>query len=114
MRRGASIIVLVTWLAACSAADGKDFASQPLPQARFPVPHAVFADLMKSFPEGVEGKQEMTLSVSEADDGSNVVLLTLSGLLDDAIGAQQHRAVLRWDRTAWRVTELGQRWKCRR
>jgi hypothetical protein len=113
MTRSASLLLLAL-PTACSAASADDFRKGVLPTARYDVPQAVFADLLARFPEGVEGRQELELNVNENDDGSNVVLLTVTGLLDDAIGAEQHRAVLRFDKSGWRVTQIGERWKCRR
>src|ERR1043165_1402838 len=88
------------------------FAPLPPPNAAFRVPQAVFAETLAGFPQGREGRQELSLSVTERADGNDVVLLTISGLLDDSVAAEQRRAVMRYDRGGWRVIELGCRWRC--
>ena len=102
-------------LAACAAAgaggDGS-YRPLPLPAETFAVPQGVFAAALAGFPEGREGRQELELGVGEQDDGSYVVILTRTGLLDDAVNGDQRRAVLVAAEGGWRVTSLGERWRC--
>jgi hypothetical protein len=103
-------------LAACTASTsgGEDYRALPLPTETFPVPQAVFASALAEYPESREGRQELELSVAERDDGTYVVLLTRTGFLDDSVNGDQQRALLRPDGGGWRVTELGERWRCYR
>lgn len=103
------MIAASTFLIAAQA-----FAPLPNPSEIFSVPQGVFAATLDGFPEGREGRQELRLNVTERDDGSNVVLLTVSGLLDDSVAAEQQRAVMRPEDDGWRVVELGRRWRCHR
>jgi hypothetical protein len=108
------LVLLAASLSACGEPSANAFKAKPLPKTGFDVPQAVFADLLANFPQGAEGAQEMTLTVTEPSSGTKLVLLTIEGLLDDSVGAEQHRAVARFDRGKWRVAELGERWMCRR
>ena len=105
------LAALVPLLAGCSAGQG-EYRPLPLPTETFAVPQAVFASTLAEFPESREGRQEFELSVEEESDGSNVVLLTLTGFLDDSVSGEQHRAVLVPTAEGWRVTALGERWRC--
>jgi hypothetical protein len=113
MTRRFTFLLLLS-LAACGNAGPGSFREGRVPNASYKVPQDVFSDILARFPEGVEGRQELTLEVTEAGDGNNVVVLTIDGLLDDSIGAEQHRATLRFRDGGWRVTRIGQRWQCRR
>ena len=104
--------LLVAACSACANAGAQDYRALPLPSETYAVPQDVFAARLRSLPEGREGRQELELSVRKNSDGNYVVLLTATGLLDDSVGAEQHRALLRFESGRWRVTELGERWRC--
>lgn len=101
-------------LAACSASagDSPEYRALPLPAETFAVPQGIFASTLERFPEGAEGRQELELSVTEREDGSNVVVLTTTGFLDDSVNGEQRRAVLKRTAGGWRPVELGERWRC--
>ena len=103
-------------LAACgtAAAAHDSYRAQPLPRTAFAVPQDVFAPILRGFPQGREGRQALDLSVRKDDRGRYVVLLTISGLLDDSVAAEQQRAVMRYEDGGWRVIALGRRWRCQR
>ena len=101
-------------LVACSASSPEEagYRPLPLPDETFAVPQAVFASALEGFPESREGRQELELSVTERDDGTYIVLLTRTGFLDDSVNGDQQRAVLAAADRGWRVTALGERWRC--
>jgi hypothetical protein len=104
--------LLVAACSACANTGAQEYRALPLPSETYAVPQDVFAAKLRSFPEGREGRQELELSLSKDGDGNYIVLLTVAGLLDDSVGAEQHRAVLRFESGRWRVTQLGERWRC--
>jgi hypothetical protein len=113
--------LLIAASSACASAGPQDlnpgsgdYRAVPLPNETYAVPQDVFASRLRSFPEGREGRQELALSVRKQADGSYEVLLTATGLLDDSVGAEERRAVLRYENGRWRVTQLGERWRCQR
>jgi hypothetical protein len=106
--------LLAASFSACGNPGSDSYQARPLPKQSFALPQDVFAPILRGFPEGREGRQDLELSANKGDDGTYIVLLTISGLLDDSIGAQQHRAVLRYADGGWKVTELGERRRCRR
>ena len=107
------LVAAVPLLAACSASAAEaDFRPLPLPAETFAVPQGVFASALAGFPEGREGRQELDLSVRKQEDGSYVVILTRTGFLDDSVNGDQQRAVLARTDGGWRVTALGERWRC--
>lgn len=110
------LLAMLTFsLAACSAAgaggDGS-YRPLPLPAETFAVPQGVFTGALAAFPESREGRQELELAVEKQNDGSYVVILTRTGFLDDSINGDQRRAVLAAAEGGWRVTSLGERWRC--
>ena len=109
-----SLPVLAIAIAACSTsvAGETDYRAVPLPDETFEVPQAVFAPLLAGYPESREGQQELSLDVTEQEDGSYAVLLTRTGFLDDSVNGDQQRAVLTATEGGWRVTSLGERWRC--
>ncbi|HJU76700.1 MAG TPA: hypothetical protein VJ597_02070, partial [Sphingomicrobium sp.] len=57
-----SVLTVLIALTACGSARASDFRKESLPTAAFDVPQAVFANQLAHFPEGAEGRQEMTLT----------------------------------------------------
>ena len=105
-------LALIAFVAAAAAAPA--FEPQPVPLRAFRAPQGVFGETLAGFPQGPEGRQALQLSVTERADGSTVVLLTLTGLLDDSVRDEQHRAIVRYRDGGWRVAALGRRWRCQR
>lgn len=108
------LVALAPLIAGCSAsaAGQEEYRPLPLPDEIFSVPQGVFTASLADFPENREGRQEFELTVTEQDDGSNIVLLTRSGFLDDSVSGDQQRAILVPSADGWRVTALGERWRC--
>jgi hypothetical protein len=112
MTRRALLLPVLLAACACGNASSDGHRVPAVPDATYKVPQEVFAETLSSFPHGREGKQELALDVTERADGRYLVVLTISGLLDDSVAGEQHRAVLRPVDGGWRVAELGERWRC--
>lgn len=75
----------------------------------------VVAPAYKGFPESPEGKPNLSVEVSRADNGEGfAAVVTKQGLLDDAIGAEQIRLGIEYRDGKWRVVRAERRWQCRR
>ena len=75
----------------------------------------VVAPAYKGFPESPEGKPNLSVEVSRADNGEGfAAVVTKQGLLDDAIGVEQIRLGIEYRDGKWRVVRADRRWQCRR
>jgi hypothetical protein len=71
------------------------------------------APLAQNTPEGVEGKQELRVTIKRGANGY-VADVVDDGLLDDSVATEHHRIEFRREPEGWFPTNAYSRWICRR
>ncbi|WP_376091622.1 hypothetical protein ACE7GA_22080 [Roseomonas sp. CCTCC AB2023176] len=111
-------LVLALLLAAPAVAQGTGGFS-PMAPAFWPLgpapdPVTLLEPLYRNFPERIEGRPTLKISMRREGAQRLVVDVELAGLLDDSIEARAFRAVVEREERGWMVVALGTRARCAR
>jgi hypothetical protein len=112
--------ILTALVLTASTADARRappvYQKQALPVQNFASPMDFARSLTGEWPESLEGDQNVTIAMLNAKKPKPALLVrvTVGGLLDDSVKAEDWNATLVKVDGDWKVTGLEKRWQCYR